>query len=689
MDFINFIANDKIQKRLNSGMTPEDLEFITHIPEKKVPNYFYRNNGKKRFKDVTSSWWKKKNSFSNGFIYADLNNDGDLDLVINNVDEKATILKNTSEKEKNNFLKIDFQGSKNNINGIGARVEVYQKNQIQVQEHFLTRGYLSSLAPGLNFGLGTSSKVDSLKVIWPGGKEETRFNVPANTQIIFKYSRAISVGTKVQNKKQKSLIKLDSLLPFKHNDYPSLDFDREPLVPFAYSNAGPSVSIADVNSDGFQDVFFGGGKKQAPVLFHQTSSGEFIKAEMEVFEEEVINEDVAHEFFDANGNGNQDLVIVAGGNEFSSGEAIRPRFYINNGNGFVKDTTQFKGVYLNASSVSAVDLDEDGAMDLAITSNIVPGQFGKIPVQYLFKNDGSGKFEDITKGYSSEFRDIGNVQDIVWIDLDKNGFKDAIVVGHWMPVTIFMNDGKKLYLQKENGLKNTHGWWNSLVAGDFDNDEDIDIIVGNWGLNSKLTASYKQPVRLFINDFDDNNSVEPVITYYYNGEETVLASKDELAQQIPFIKKNFLSYRDFAKAKLKDLFPEEKLKTSEKKEVYELASSYFENTGKGTYERHVLPFEAQLSPIFGIENYDVNNDGYEDILLVGNLHEISTQLGRLDASHGLLLLNDKKGSFVTDHELLSPINGPARDIKKILIDGNIHFIVTINGDYPVVIKSCN
>lgn len=689
MDFINFIADDKIQKRLNNGVTSIDMEFIKHIPEKKVPNYIFRNKGNNSFENVSGSWMKPAVSFSNGFLYADLDNDGDLDLVINNVNDRATILMNRSEKVigKNNFLKVDLNGSKENQLGIGARVEIFQKNKFQLLEHYITRGYLSSLAPGLHFGLGTAEKIDSMKVTWPGGKQEFRYDIPVNSKIIFDYSNA--KFHKQIDEFHGNIIKVDSLLSYKHRDYPSLDFDREPLVPFAYSNLGPSVSVSDINNDGLQDIFFGGGKTQPGALFRQLASGKFEQIKNAGFEEELINEDVAHVFFDANGDGDQDLIVVSGGNEFQSGAVLSPRLYINAGGSFIKDTTQFTNIYLNASSVNAVDLNEDGAMDISITSNILTGQFGKTPVQYLFLNNGKGNFKEVTDKYSSEFKNIGNVQDLIWIDIDNNGFKDAVVVGHWMPVAIFLNDGIKLHLQKYNGLDNSNGWWNSVIAGDFDNDGDIDIIAGNWGLNSKLFASHKEPLRLFLNDFDNNGTIEPVVTYFYKGKETVLASKDELAKQMPFINKKFLSYRDFSKAEIKNLFPPDKLKSAEKKEVYELASSYFENIGSNKFKRHDLPFEAQLSPVFGIESHDFNNDKYEDIILVGNLYEISTQLGRLDASHGLLMLNDKNGKFVTDHKILPAINGPARDIQKIFIDGVLHFIITINGDFPVIIKISN
>lgn len=690
MDFINFIADEKIQKKIDKGMTSEDLEFISHIPEKKIANYFFKNRGNNSFEDVTKAWTSARETFSNGFIYADLDNDGDLDIVVNNVNQKASLLENLSnEKNKNNnSLKIALKGGDKNKFGIGAKVLVYNNGSFQMQEHYLTKGYLSSIAPGLHFGVGKAVTVDSVKVIWPNGKQQLKYKVRVDRKLIFSHLNATRSGKNLFDSEM-LLTKVDSLFDYEHLDHASLDFNREPLVPFAYSNLGPSVSVADFNNDGLEDIFFSGGKKQSPVLYYQTVAGKFEKVEEKVFDQDAINEDTAHAFFDADGDGKLDLIVVSGGNEFKTGEPLRPRLYLNRENGWIKDEKQFKDIFVNASSVKIVDLNLDGAPDISITSNIIPGQFGRTSLQYLFLNDGKGNFKDVTRSFSETFQNLGNVQDIIWIDLNKDNYSDVIVVGHWIPITVFLNNGKKLVLQEQNGLKDTNGWWNSVEAGDFDNDGDIDIIAGNWGLNSRLTASREKPLNLYLNDFDNNGSIEPVVTYHYKGEETPFASKDELAKQMPFLNKKFLSYKEFAAVKFSEILPAGKIKSAEKKEVYELASAFFENTVDGNYIMHRLPFDAQISPVFDIKKYDFNQDGFDDVLLVGNNYEISTLLGRLDASHGVLLLNEKNGKFKSAPNVLPPVNGPARQIEEICINGTKHFIVTMNNGKPIVLKIQN
>ena len=344
---------------------------------------------------------------------------------------------------------------------------------------------------------------------------------------------------------------------------------------------------------------------------------------------------------------------------------------------------------MNASKVKAVDIDNDGDFDISMTSNVVPWQFGITPPQYIFKNDGQGNFSDVTKEISLDFFNIGNVQDVQWVDLNNDTYKDAIVIGHWMPISIFINDGEKLTLQKNNSLKNTNGWWNAIETEDFDKDGDLDMIVSNWGFNTRLQASISQPITLYSNDFDDNGSIEPLITYFYQGVETPFASKDELTKQLPFLNKKYLSYSAFANADFEDLFPKEKVQNALKKKVFELGTCYFENLGNNTYKKHLLPFMAQITSVNDIAVDDFNNDGFVDVLLVGNNYEISTQLGRFDASHGVLLLNDTKGFFTEETKQQFDIKGPARAIEKIKIKGVSHYIVTINNDSPVFLITNN
>ncbi|MGB7395896.1 MAG: VCBS repeat-containing protein, partial [Pricia sp.] len=684
MDFINFIANENIQKRIDQGMTREDMAFISEMPHKKVPNYFFKNQGDLTFRNVTQQWYRTENSYSNGSVYADLDNDGDLDVVVNNIDEEAFVLENKSdEKQNGHYLKIGFKGVASNPFGIGTKVILYHNGSTLTQENFTGRGYLSAVSPELHFGVGKDSLVDSLRVIWPGGAYQTFQSVETNRRLLLNQSEADgNFYAEFIRSDTSYLNNATDFLGFVHKDASTLEFDRDPLVPYANTNQGPAISVADINGDKRQDVFIGGAKGQASQLFVQHANATFHPEQQALFEKDAISEDVTQVFFDADGDDDQDLLVASGGNEFKTGNALRPRFYRNTNGKFEKEK-RFPNLYINASKVDAVDFDADGDMDLTLASDQIPHQFGATPQNYLFENDGLGNFKDVTKKIAPEFQNLGNIKDFVWTDLDGNGYQDLIAVGHWMPISIFLNDGTSLELQSGGGLSKTHGWWNSLAAADFDNDGDTDFVAGNWGLNSKFDASAEKPITLYRTDFDDNGSVEPVITHFEQGKETPFASKDELVKQLPYLNKKFLSYSDFAKANIEDLLPMEKLEAADQKTVYNLHSMYFENVEDGHFKGSPLPMISQASTIHDIAVDDFDSDGFKDLLIVGNTHEISTQLGRMDASHGLILRNDSRGGFEWLAQQEFDVKGPARSIEKMELDGKDYYIIGINNGVPV------
>jgi enediyne biosynthesis protein E4 len=689
MDFINFIADDNIQKSISSGLTESDMKFISEIPEKKVSNYFFENTGGLQFSDVTAQWFEKRPSFSNGCVAADLDNDGDLDIVVNNLDEPAFILENKgSELNKNNHLSIRFRGSGGNSQGIGARILAYTDGEVQSMENYVSRGYLSAVPSSIHLGIGTKSSIDSLLVIWPSGTFQRLGSLKANTQLVLKESASggnyYSDGRK--NRDESFLINVDTPLDFVHREGGSLDFNRDPLLPFANTNEGPGLAIGDVNMDGLDDIVFGGAKFQATALYLQDEYGVFNPTQNGLFEKDAVCEDVSQLIADLNGDSAPDLLVVSGGNEFESGVALEPRLYINKQGVFEKDSTQFSGLAINASKVSAVDFDKDGDLDILIAADQVPLAFGLSPRHYLFENDGNANFTDITETTFGEATRFGNAKDLLWTDLDGNGFDDLVVVGHWMPVTVFLNDGKRLKLQENNGLSQSRGWWNAILAEDFDRDGDIDLIIGNWGLNSRLTASAAEPITLYRYDFNSNGRKDPLLTYFYQGTETPLASKDELVKQMPFLNKDFLSYKRFAQARIEELFSKEKLSKADKKQVFELETSYFINNGRGKFTKHELPQICQASTIQDIVCYDFNNDGYPDILMAGNNYEISTQLGRMDALHGLILLNDKMGGFQWARNQNFSIPGPAREIEYVRIEDQEYYCIAINNNSPVFLR---
>jgi len=692
MDFVNFISNESIQKRLGKGMKSEELAFINELPEKKTINYFYKNKGNASFEDVSDIWSSRTPSFSNGASYADLDNDGDLDIIVNNVNAPAFILKNTTDHSNNtsNYLQISFKGSAQNTFGIGTKIQLYTKTEKQFLENYPTQGFLSSVPPIAHIGLGTYLSIDSLKVIWSDGKYQTLKNIEANQHITLDYSEA--QGDYYQQEAHTSpnyLKSRKSLIPFTHQDGTSIEFNRDPLIPYATTNLGASIITGHINKDPYEDIITLGAKGQASSIWLQNEEGAFIPQELPDAKITAINEDTHALIFDADGDQTNDVLIVSGGNEFKNGAPLTPRLYINKKDALIRDSLQFKDIFINASTVTAVDIDNDQDLDICITSNVTPHQFGKTPQQYIFQNNGTGDFKDITVTYAPHFQYIGSVYDIIWKDLNSNGYLDAIVVGHWMPISIFLNDGKTLQLQNTSGLENTHGWWNTVDVGDFDNDGDQDIVAGNWGLNTRLQPSLDEPITLYRNDFDNNKQIDPIVTYYHQGKETTIATKDELVKQIPLINKKFLSYNAFAKAEIRELFGKKKLQEAEKKKAYQLASVYYENIGNASFKSHPLPFLAQSSSVHDMAVDDFNEDGYPDLLLVGNTYEISTQLGRLDASHGVFLQNDKKGGFRVLGNQEWDINGASRSIEQIKIKDSTFYIVGRNNDTPLFLKKEN
>ena len=688
MDYINFISNDEIQKQLATEKSQRNLELSKQIPQKKVKNYFYKNNQDKTFKNVTSTWVSHGNSYSNGGTSVDLDNDGDLDLVINNTNEDAFVLENTLDQNSlNSYLKIKFKGNSNNIFGIGTTVKAYYQNKVIVEENYTTKGYLSSVEPIIHLGLGEAKVIDSLEIIWSTGAYETLRDIKPNQEIVVYYKNALkNYSYQVSGKQTSFFVNKDSIIDFKHKDLQSLEFNRDQIIPYASTNEGPHIAVSDINNDGLDDFFIGGGKSQSSQLFIQNKKGKFTSEQSDIFKNDSIHEDVYAVLFDANGDSFKDLLVVSGGNEFKKGAPLQPKLYINNKGNFKRDTVQFKNIETNASKVSAIDIDNDGDMDVSILSNIVPWQFGKTSTQYIFENDGQGNFKDVTLNFGIDFKESGNITDIVWVDLNEDNFLDAILVGYWMPIKVFMNDGKKLTLQKNTQLQKTNGWWNSIKANDFDKDGDIDFIVGNWGLNTRLKATPDEPITLYSNDFDDNGTIDPVITHFYQKQETPFASKDELVKQLPFLNKKYLSYKDFANASFKDLLPKEKIYKANKKQIFELGSCYFENLGNSTFKKHQLPFMSQISSVNDIALDDYNNDGFMDVFLVGNNYNINTQLGKLDASHGIILLNNKIGFFDESLDQDFDISGEARNIEKLLINNEMFYVISINNDAPIFIK---
>ena len=682
MDYINFISDVQVQKEIEKGMNAATLAWIDKIPTKKVPNYFFQNNRDLTFKDVTLSWNRSEPSYSNGAMYADFDNDGDLDLVINNINAPATLLENTTNNS--NWVAFQFEGPEKNKNGIGTKVTLIGEKTTQTKELQITKGYLSAQSNRLYFGAPSQTTSYALEVKWPDGKTEKRQAISVGTLQTLKYVNA-SVEKEKKNKVDEIVFKsTKEKINFKHKEYPTLDFNRQPIIPFASSNEGPAIAVGDINQDGLDDLVITGAKKQASALFLQLPSGEFVKSQAALMEAHSLAEDTTVLLLDVDNDGDQDLIIGSGGNEFKSGDPLRPRLYRNEQGEFQQAEFFLGKLSLNCSVLSSADIDNDGDQDLLIGSDSSNASFANEGKQYLFENNGKGVFKDITVRFGKALEQVKHLKASQWIDIDQNGYLDLLAAGHWEPIRIFLNDGERLQRQEDNNLGNTHGWWNSITAADFDNDGDIDFVAGNWGTNSLFSATPEAPIRLYLADFDSNGTEDPLLTYIVHEKEIPFATKNQWSKQMPSINKKFLSYEAFAQASIEDIFGKKTLDAAIHKSVYEFRSSYFENK-RGQFIKHALPQEAQIAPVNAMAVEDLNKDGLLDVILTGNNDYISTQLGRFDANKGTILLNRGQNRFTSNVSQHLSLEGMVQSINKITIDQHAGYVVGRNNDTPIFI----
>ena len=692
MDFVKYISNEHIQKQLHKGMRSEDMALIDQLPDDKVRNYFFENQGNLKFGNRSKQWADQPLSYSHGAVFTDLDKDGDLDLVTNNAETKAFIYENTTktstktDTETNHFVQICLKGDVTNSDAIGSKVTLWYGDKHQTVEVFRTRGYLSSVSPVAHFGLGGYKKLDSVVVRWPKGELSVYTDITLNTQHILEKAKGRTKNhTSTLDDQMTSVsswVVNDTLpLHYVHKDFTSKDFVMEPLAPYAISNEGPHITVTDVNQDGLVDICVPGGPFIPTQVYHQTKTGSFKLQQIPALEAYKRVEDIAVCFVDTDLDTDLDLIVISGGNEVIKKNKGRPRYYKNNKGIYEHYPSVFDSIDIEGAVIRQTDIDLDGDPDVFIGSNTVARAFGASPHQYLFINDGKGNYSDQTALLAPELQKLGMVYDAQFCDWDQDGDSDLIVAGHFLPITIFINDGQgRLLPQKNNGLQDSHGWWHTIQIADMDIDGDLDIVAGNWGLNTRLQASKDAPIRLYRADFDNNGKIDPILTYIYQGEETPLATKDELTKQMPVLNKTFLSYKAFAEAPVASYFSKERWKKAEVKKVYTLASTYFEQTEDHVLKTHPLPWQAQLSSTHAILIDDVNVDSYPDLIFAGNTHEISTQLGRLDGSYATLLLNDTKGNFrYTSQEDLK-IRGAVRSIVPLQLQDQTYYLFGVNKD---------
>ncbi len=687
-DYINFVSNEEIVKQIVTEDSVNYKKLIDTIPSTPIPNYMFQNQGDLKFTNVAQEWGLASPSHSNGATYADLDNDGDLDLVINNVNAEAFIYRNELDLVKpRNWLKVTLIGKEKNIFAVGAQVTLYANGQTFYQANIPVRGFQSTVDPRLNFGLGQVSIIDSIIVLWPDQSITKTFNIKPNQELILQQEESQSIAWKEDAPKLTGQIFTeigDSTLLFNHQENVFVDFDRDRLIYHMLSTQGPRICVGDVNNDGREDFFIGGAANMPSALFVQGTNGTFKSTNQDLFLREKASEDLDCIFFDADSDGDQDLYVARGGNEFLlNSNLLVDQLYINDGTGTFSRSPQYLPTFKMESTacVQAADYDQDGDQDLFVGIRVIPGYYG-LPAQgYLLNNDGNGIFRDATKQLAPEMLNLGMITDALWMDLDDDNDEDLVVVGEWMPITLFFNDrGMFRKSVLELGGRKTHGWWNCLRAGDFDRDGDQDLIIGNHGLNTRFRASQEKPVELFVNDFDKNGTPEPIITQY-NGEQSYpLALRHDLVMQLPHLKKKYQLYANYREQTINDIFPEESVKTSVHQAAYELRTIYLENKGKGKFREHSLPTEVQFSPVYGLLVHDFDGDDHLDLLLGGNLYEVKPEVGRYDASQGLLLKGDGKHHFKAVHGRESGFQsqGQIRDLALIHIAGKPKVLVARN-----------
>ncbi len=629
----------------------ERRDLLNELPGIKIHDYMYRNKGDLTFEDVTEAWGFSAPNYSNGAAYADLDNDGDLDLVINNIDNEATVMesrlnKSTSGK-KSNFLRFSFTGPSQNKEGYGAKVYIKDRGTLQYQYFTPVRGYLSSVEPQLHFGLGNNDMVDSVEVIWPNGKYQLLRMVKANQILNLDYSFAtelIKNQPKIVTPIFEDVTELSGV-NFTHKENSFVDFKVQPIVPHMHSRNGPGVTVGDVNGDGLEDFFVGGALGQTGGMFLQTQDGKFERKS--IAESDTLADHLGVLFFDADNDMDVDLYVATGGSELTKGVAqYNDHLYFNDGHGLMtlKDNA-LPEMSVSGSCVIAGDYDRDGDLDLFVGGRVAPGEYPKPVKSYLLDNDGSGVFREATQDYFAG-ENLGMACSALWTDYNNDGWLDLILLGEFMPIRFFQNDhGKLIEATDKTGLENTSGWWNSMVAGDFDQDGDIDYLAGNRGTNSHFHASVDEPLCIYANDYNKDGLLDPVMSYYVEGVKHVGHPRSNLVEQINNIRGRFRTHTDYANANFEESFTQEELEDAYVVCAQRFESSYLENLSNGKFRISTLPIEAQFSPVYGMLAGDYDDDGNLDALLVGNSYSTEVISGRDDASIGLYMKGDGSGKF--------------------------------------------
>ncbi len=702
LDYVKYVSNDSVQ--LAMANSAEFLrKAIEKMPDGRVPNYLFRGTAGLRFQDKSAVWGFAEPGCANGAAYADLDNDGDLDLITNNLNEPAQIHQNQATMlfPQNTHLTVSLRGDGANTAGIGAKVILRYADSLQVQQLMPTRGFMSSVEPRLTFGLGIRKTVDSLIVIWPDQRMDVRTNVAMNQAITLRQADAKldGHGYKIGLPASKKLFFAETdttQIPYRHreNTY-FLDFARESLMPFKVSTEGPRLAVGDVNGDGLDDVYAGGARDQPGSLLLQQPDGRFMVSNQPAIAADSVAEDVDAVFFDADNDHDLDLYVVAGGNEFSRNDPpLQDRLYLNNGGHFSKASLSV--LPGNKSCVRPADVDGDGDLDLFVGGRVVPNHYGQTPDSYLLINDGHAHFTTQTDALVPGLRQVGMTTDAIWTDLNNDHRPDLVVTGDWMAPRVFLNrKGHLQELEAPFGDVPMHGLWQCIAALDVDKDGDMDLVAGNLGLNTKLRKTPNGQLRMWVKDVDKNQTSETILAY--NRSDNLddwfpVATKDELGKQMPsIINKRYVPYSSIAGKTVAQIFTADDLADAEIKRVDQFASVLLLNDGtKGTVHFTVqqLPLLAQVSKLFALRPADIDGDGDLDMLGGGNFYGVAPYQGRYDASYGLVLRNDK-GTFTAlpPAETGFLLSGEVRSIIPVRSKNGLRWFVGRNNDRVQVFRA--
>jgi len=666
------------------SMSIEDV--LNKFPSEKLNNYIFKNNGDLTFSNKIKEWGMENPTFSYGATYADLDNDGDLDLIINNVEDEAGIFRNNSN---NNFIQVSLKGTIKNPIGIGANIYIKDKTKTQHRQQYLARGYRSSVTPILHFGLGAITSASEVIVAWPDGKVSTLKNVKANQRIVVDYKTAISetINLNDYTSNKKTIDPKTVGIDYLHKENEFNDFSLQLLIPQKQASKGSGIATADINGDGLEDFFVGNASGAKAALYIQKKDGTFTSTNTSLWNKEASYEDANAIFFDCDGDGDKDLYVISAGYDLpEDSKLLQDRLYINDGKGnFLRNKKALPTMLVSGKTVIAGDYDDDGDLDLFVGGNVIGGKYPLPPRSYLLKNE-NGIFIDDTPS-SSALSEVGMISEAIFTDYDKDNDIDIMMVGEWMGPTIFTNTNG-IFTKNEtiSGLENTEGWWFSITASDFDGDGDQDYVVGNLGNNNKFHPSEKKPLFIYAKDFDNNGSFDVAMSKINHGKLVPVRGKECSSEQNPFLLEKIQTYKEFANFDMNDIYGEENLKDAFKLTAHKFESAYLENNGDGSFTVKHLPNEAQMGPTLSLISGDFNKDGFTDIMGVGAIYDAEVETIRYDSNFGYVLLGNGKGDFKYSKQHDPFIDSDAKNLKKIIIKGIEHYMVLSN-NMPVQLFS--